>query len=77
MLRLLKLVSLRHFRLSPLRTCLTVLGVAVGVAVTVAIAGVNRSVLEAFRSMVDTVSGKADLTVAQSKSRFDDALLEK
>ena len=76
MLRLLRLVSLRHMRLSPLRTLLTVLGVAVGVAVTVAIAAVNRSVLESFRSMVDTVSGKADLTIAQSKSRFDDALLD-
>jgi putative ABC transport system permease protein len=63
--------------LSPLRTALTVMGVAVGVAVMVAITAVNRSVLEAFRSMVDTVSGKADLTVAQGKSRFDDELVDK
>lgn len=77
MLRLLRIISLRHFALSPLRTALTVFGVAVGVAVTVAIAAVNRAVLESFRSMVDTVSGKADLSIAQGKSRFDDELLEK
>ena len=77
MLRLFRLVSLRHFTLSPLRTALTVVGVAVGVAVMVAIAAVNRAVLESFRSMVDTVSGKADLSIALSKDRFDDALLDK
>lgn len=77
MFTLLRLVSLRHLTLSPLRTLLTVFGVATGVAVMVAIAAVNRAVLDSFRSMVDTVSGKADLSIAQGKSRFDDEALDR
>ena len=62
MLQLLRLVSLRHLFGSPLRTALTILGVALGVATMIGIASINRTVLDAFRSTVDTISGKADLT---------------
>lgn len=77
MLALLRLVSLRHLFGSPLRSGLTVLGVAVGVATIVAIAALNRTVMESFRSTVDTISGKADLTIAQTQAGFEDSLVEK
>ena len=59
MLALLKLISLRHLLGSPLRTGLTVMGVAVGVSTLVGISSINRSVMAAFRSTIDTVAGKA------------------
>src|SRR5687768_16968870 len=73
---LLRLISLRHFARAPLRTGLTVLGVAVGVATLVGIAAINRSVLDAFRSTVDTLAGRADLTVSAGATGFDEALVE-
>lgn len=76
MLVLLRLVSLRHFFGAPVRTVLTLLGVALGVATVVGITSINRSVLDAFRSTVDTVAGKADLTVGGSEVGFDEALLD-
>lgn len=73
---LLRLVSLRHFFGSPLRTALTVVGVAVGVATLVGITAINRSVMDAFRSTIDTIAGKADLTVAAETTGFPEELLD-
>lgn len=73
---LLRLVSLRHFAGSPLRSALTVFGVAVGVATLVGITAINRSVMDAFRSTIDTIAGKADLTVAAETSGFPEELLD-
>lgn len=73
---LLRFVSFRHVFESPLRSLLTLVGVAVGVATLVGIAAINRSVMDAFRSTIDTVAGKADLTVAAETSGFPEELLE-
>ncbi|WP_224365306.1 ABC transporter permease [Hyalangium versicolor] len=75
LLALLRLVSLRHLVQAPLRTALTLVGVAVGVATMVGVAAINRSVMDAFRSTVDTVAGKADLTVAGSQVGFSEEVL--
>jgi putative ABC transport system permease protein len=76
MLALLRLVSLRHMVGAPLRSLLTLFGVAVGVATLVGIGAINRSVLEAFRSTVDTVAGKADLVVTGTAVGMEEGLLE-
>jgi putative ABC transport system permease protein len=76
MLPLLRLVSLRHLAQSPLRTLLTVLGVAVGVATLIGIASINRAVMGAFRSTIDTIAGKADFAITSGKAGFDEKLLE-
>jgi putative ABC transport system permease protein len=76
MLSLLKLVSLRHFLGSPLRSALTIAGVAIGVSTLVGITAINRSVMEAFRSTIDTIAGKADLTVAAEEAGLPEALLD-
>jgi putative ABC transport system permease protein len=73
---LLRLVSLRHLFGAPLRTGLTVVGVAVGVATLVGITAINRSVMDAFRSTIDTIAGKADLTIAADTSGFPERLLD-
>lgn len=77
MLALLRFVSLRHLFDSPLRTALTVMGVAVGVATLVGISSINRSVTNAFRSTIDTVAGKADVSIAGTTAGFPEELLEK
>jgi len=77
MLALLRFVSFRHLFDSPLRTALTVMGVAVGVATLVGISSINRSVTNAFRSTIDTVAGKADVSIAGTGEGFPEELLEK
>ncbi|MBL8919705.1 MAG: FtsX-like permease family protein [Myxococcaceae bacterium] len=76
MFALLRLVSLRHVSDSPLRTAITVMGVAVGVATLVGISSINRSVTNAFRSTIDTVAGKADVSIAGTTAGFPEELLE-
>jgi putative ABC transport system permease protein len=68
MLRLLRTVSWRHLKLHRLRTLLTFLGIALGVAVIVAIAIVNRSLTTSFQSTIDQIAGKAVLQVANGES---------
>ena len=70
MLALLRLVSVRHLFGHPLRSALTLFGVAIGVATLVGIAAINRTVMDAFRSTIDTIAGKADLTVGRHVLRF-------
>ncbi|MFT3927087.1 MAG: ABC transporter permease [Myxococcales bacterium] len=71
---LLREVSLRHLRHSPLRTGLVVFGIALGVAMLCAVLAVNNSLTMAFEDMVDRVAGKADLTVAGSDAGIPTAL---
>ena len=58
MLRLLTTVSWRHVKRHRLRTALTFFGIALGVAVIVAIAAVNRSLTTSFQSTIDQIAGK-------------------
>ena len=59
MFRLLQTLSWRHVRRHQLRTALTFLGIALGVAVIVAIAMVNRSLTSSFQSTIEQIAGKA------------------
>ncbi|MBM2804219.1 MAG: transporter permease protein [Deltaproteobacteria bacterium] len=68
MLRLLTTISWRHVRHHRLRTCLTFLGMALGVAVIVAIAMVNRTLTTSFQSTIEQIAGKAVLQVSNSES---------
>jgi putative ABC transport system permease protein len=74
MLTLLREISLRHLRFSPLRTALVVIGIALGVCMLCAVLSTNNSLVAAFEDMVDRVAGKADLTVAGSDSGIPSAL---
>lgn len=67
---------LRPMFREPMRTLLTLSGIAVGVGVVVAIALSNQSALRAFRESVDAVSGRANYQIA-SDSGLDENLLLK
>ena len=74
MLRLLTTVSWRHVKRHRLRTALTFFGIALGVAVIVAIAAVNHSLTTSFQSTIDQIAGKAVLQVANGESGIAESL---
>ncbi|MFQ5574252.1 MAG: FtsX-like permease family protein, partial [Terriglobia bacterium] len=57
------LLAARDLRQRPLRTSLTILSVALGVATILGVSITNESTTGSFRTMVDTVIGKADFWV--------------
>jgi putative ABC transport system permease protein len=57
-----------------MRSLITVLGVALGVAVVLAIRLANDGVLESFRNSLDHVAGKSRLEVAAGEAGFDEEL---
>jgi len=74
MVRLLTTISWRHVTRHRLRTALTFFGIALGVAVVVAIAMVNRSLTTSFQSTIDQIAGKAVLQVANGESGIAESL---
>jgi putative ABC transport system permease protein len=75
MIRLLHLISWRHVRHHRLRTLLTFVGMALGVAVVIAIALVNRALTTSFQSTIEQIAGKAVLQVSNSESGMAEAVL--
>ncbi len=74
MFRLLRFLTLRHFRRHRLRTLLTFFGIVLGVAVIVAIAIVNRTLVGSFQRTIDLIAGKAALQVENGESGFRESL---
>lgn len=73
---ILRALVLRPLLHEKLRTGLTVFGIAVGVAVIVAIQLANQSALRAFRESVDAVAGRANYQIVpESGSLSEDLLL--
>ncbi len=73
-MRLLRFLSWRHLRRHRLRTFLTFLGIVLGVAVIVAIAIVNRTLINSFQQTIELVAGKAVLQVSNGESGVGEAL---
>ncbi len=73
---LLKFVGLRHQRLRPARTILTTLGVAFGIALFVAISIINQSTRDSLRENVDSVAGKAKITISAGPTGIAEEKLE-
>jgi putative ABC transport system permease protein len=73
---LVRFVSVRHVVSSPVRSLLTLSGVALGVAMVVGMTASNQSVLRAFDEMTDRTGGKADLEVTGDESGVDQALID-
>jgi len=65
-------VTLRHLFHGGGRTFLTLLGVALGVAVFVSIRLANHSAMASFAETVDTVAGKANLQIVSDSGGFDE-----
>ncbi len=73
---LFRFVGWRHLRLKPTRTLLTTLGVSLGIALYVAIQIINRSTLASFKESIDSVAGKATITITAGESGFSEEKLE-
>ncbi len=71
---LIRLVAWRTLLRDRMRSLITILGVALGVAVVLAIRLANDGVLESFRNSLDHVAGKSRLQVSAGEVGFDEAL---
>lgn len=74
MMALLRLLVLRRFGQERRRTVLTLLGVALGVAVFTGIRLASRSALASFADSVDAVTGRANLEVASTSDGFAESV---
>ncbi len=68
----LEMLARCHMTARPLRTAMTILGVALGVSVFVAIRTANEEVLRSFEVAVSSVAGKATLQVSGGDLGFDE-----
>jgi putative ABC transport system permease protein len=62
-LSLIRLVAWRGLAADPIRSLITVLGVALGVAVVLAVRLANQGILDSFRASLDHVAGRTQLEV--------------
>ncbi|MDH4303977.1 MAG: ABC transporter permease [Nitrospira sp.] len=69
------LILISHLRQWPLRTMLTIVGVALGVSASVAVRTANVDVLSSFEQAVLTVAGPTTLEVAGGESGLDEQLI--
>ncbi len=74
---LLRLISWPYFRKHLLRTGLTTVGIALGVAVFVGMHAANQSVLAAFATTIDGIAGKAEFQISAGETGFGEDILEK
>jgi putative ABC transport system permease protein len=75
-LPLLRFVSLRHAVSSPIRSLLTLLGVALGVAMLVGMGASNDAIVDAFSDMAGRASGNVDLEVTGDEAGVDQELVD-
>jgi len=73
-LALARLLILRPIRTEPVRVLLAIAGVAIGVAVALAIHLANESILTSFRGGLGAVAGRTTLQVTAGEAGFDERL---
>ncbi len=74
-LAVIRLLGRCHFTERPVRTLITILGVALGVSVSVAIRAANVEVLRSFESAVASIAGRATLQVSGGDLGFDERVI--
>lgn len=74
---LFRILSWPYLRRQRLRWALTLAGIALGVAVFVAMHTANRSIFQAFDQTVDQIAGAAQLQVTAGEFGFDESTLER
>jgi len=74
---LLKNITLRHFLLNKMRTSLSMIGIALGVAVFISVQIAIHTAIESFNSSVDHVSGKANLQITSFGRGFPEEVFLK
>jgi len=68
---------LRQILSKPFRSLLTVFSIALGVALYTSIDVVNFSTLKSFENAIESITGKAQLTLMAGSNGFDESILEK
>ncbi len=76
MMNLLRYIGLPHLKQKPMRSLLTLLGIAFGIALYVAIAIINHSTSSSMKDSIEAVAGKAKLTISGGPVGFDESKLE-
>ena len=74
-MQLFRVLGLAHLRGRPVRTAITVCGIALGVSVSIAIQTANVDVLRSFQDTVVTVAGRATLEVSGGELGFDERII--
>lgn len=74
--RLLRTVSIPRLQEHPMRTALTVFGIALGVAAVIAVVLVNRSIDDGVAATFEEIGGKADLQVNAGSAGFSETLFD-
>jgi len=76
-MRLLWLISWPYLRRHAVRSLLTVVGIALGVAVFVAMHTANQAVFFGFERTVDRIAGAAQLQISAGEAGFPEEILER
>jgi putative ABC transport system permease protein len=76
MTRILVLLVLDHLRHRPFRAFLTVVGVAIGVSAWLAIRLANGEVYRSFEQSVESVVGKASITLSAGDEGMDESIIK-
>lgn len=74
---LLRLLSLPYLRKHPIRSLATTAGIALGVAVFMAMHTANQSVLTAFYRTIDRIAGATQLQVSAGETGFEESVLDR
>jgi putative ABC transport system permease protein len=74
---LLRLLSLPYLRKHPIRSLMTTLGIALGVAVLIGVHTANQSVLAAFYKTIDRIAGATQLQVSAGETGFEESVLDR
>lgn len=74
---LLRLITLPYLRKHRLRSLLTIVGIALGVALLVGMHSANDAVLHSFTDTVDRIAGKTQLQVNAGDAGFPEEVLER
>ncbi|MBZ0271306.1 ABC transporter permease [bacterium] len=77
MRHLFRTVTLRRYREHPLRTALTLTGVALGVAANIAVQMILATMTDSFSSMIDAVAGKVELQITGGEAGVAEELYER
>jgi putative ABC transport system permease protein len=73
---LLRTISIPRLREHALRTGSTIVGIALGIAVVIAILLVNKSILASVAATIDDIGGKSDLQISAGSSGFEAGLFD-
>jgi putative ABC transport system permease protein len=74
-LKAFRLLSMAHLLGRPVRTAITICGIALGVSVSIAIQTANHDVLRSFQETVQTIAGQATLEVSGGELGLDERVI--